>query len=218
MRARVSDRRVSGPVFGVGETVRSPNRGRSQFSSCSNRTRADRFPNAIFSALSRRLQSSDRRPISVFVENLDLSRFGGAAYDESLSSSAGEIRRHADRRDRGGRPRRRWIMRSARARTCGLMSPIVFTMVDEPTLSHACRFRRTSPAASWFCIRRIWSRSRARSRPISSASRSSAIIFSTKRSFRHFPEEIPGATKDLEVIDLIGLPMTELRERVARSA
>ena len=37
----------------------------------------------------------------------------------------------------------------------------------------------------------------------------------TQTAFRHFREEIPAATKGLEIIDLVGLPMRELRKQVA---
>jgi hypothetical protein len=59
-----------------------------------------------------------------------------------------------------------------------------------------------------------WSR-RGRWYRSSSASPSWGIGWRACRPIRHFREEIPIITRDLDLIDLTGLAMAELRSRVA---
>ena len=92
--------------------------------------------------------------------------------------------------------------------------PIVFAMVDEPN------FRRMTlpPNVTGSLMRLNFSDMVKVARAITPDLKSVAIVgdsFQHQAAYRHFEEEIPGATKDLAVIDLMGLPMTELRERVA---
>jgi signal transduction histidine kinase len=173
------------------------------------------FPNAIFSALIKTVSDQAPRPVSLYVENLDLSRFGGAAYDESLKA---HLQAKYEGRSIGA------IIAIGPASFCFAIGarvdlwpgvPIVFAMMDKPTFDQMT----LPPDVTGTLMDLNFADMVMVARAITPNLKSVAIVgdhFRHQTVFKHYQEEIPGATKDLSVIDLMGLPMTELRERIAR--
>src|SRR5436190_12244516 len=172
------------------------------------------FPAAIFSSLLTTVTDQSPRPVSIFAENLDLSRFGGAAYDASLKAHL-----HAKYEDKSigvvvaiGTASLDYAIHARPDLWPNV--PIVFAMIDEPTFG-----RLTLPPDVTGSIMRLnFSDMLKAARAVLPDLKSVAIVgdaFQYQTAYKHFEEEIPRATEDLTVIDLMGLPMNELRTRVA---
>jgi signal transduction histidine kinase len=153
-------------------------------------------------------------PVSVYAEHLDLSRFQGSQHDAVLR----DYLRHKFRERRvgvlvaQGSSALDFVMRS-RAQLWAEV-PVVFAGVDEETIArlhfpadvtgmvYRLPFRNTLTAAQAIVpnLKRIalvgdaWERQAVR---------------------RHYQADIHAAAAQFELIDLIGLPMTEIRKRVA---
>ena len=167
-----------------------------------------------FSSMRAAVNADHGPPISIYAESLDLSRFTGPAYEASLMD---HLRVKYGERPIGvlvvvGARALRFALRARNALWSGV--PVVFGMVDEATIASlpaesnmtgrvtALRFRDTITVARALVpdLARV------------------AIVgdkFENQTVFRHFAAEIPAATVGLEVLDLTGLPMRELRQRVA---
>lgn len=173
------------------------------------------FPNAIFSALVTTVSRQAPRPVSVYVENLDLSRFGGTTYEESLKA---HLYAKYDDRPIGvivaiGVASLNYALRARAELWPGV--PIVFAMVDKVAFSSMT----LPPNVTGSLMDLNFADMIKVARAITPKLKSVALVgdfFQHQTVYRHFPDEIPGATKDLSVIDLMGLPMTELRDRVSR--
>ena len=160
------------------------------------------------------IQGGSATRISIYVEHLDLSRFGGPRQEELLHTY---LREKFRERPIGvlvaqGSAALEFVLRSRAALWPGV--PVVFAGVDEETASrltlpsdvtgsiYQLPFRNTVTAARALVpnLKRIalvgdaWERQAVR---------------------RHYKEDIPAFTAELEFIDLMGLPMTEIRKRVA---
>ena len=168
----------------------------------------------IFSSLRSAVNADRGPPVTIYSENLDLSRFTGPAYEAALLTYL-----KAKYREKAigvlvavGASALSFALR-ARAEIWPDL-PIVFGLVDEQTIVNlpvksnltgrimALRFADTITTARALIpdLARI------------------AIVgdkFEQQTVFRQFAQEIPAATSGLEIIDLTGLPMRELRKRVA---
>ena len=169
---------------------------------------------ASFSAAFRSTLAGSADHTSVYAEHLDFSRFGGNQYDDLLRSYLREKYRS---RPIGllvaqGASSLEFLLRSRGELWPG--TPIVFAGIDEETgkrlnlplgvtgILYQRTFRNTVTSAQMLLpnLRRIalvgdaWERQVVR---------------------RHYREEIPAFASQFEFIDLLGLPMTEIRKRVS---
>ena len=93
-------------------------------------------------------------------------------------------------------------------------APVVFTLVDEPTF----RTMLLPPDATGVLMNFGLAEMVRAARILVPNLKHVAIVgevFREQPVFRYFASEIPAATKGLEVIDLAGLPMSALRDRVS---
>ena len=172
------------------------------------------FYAAISSAIRTTLNSSSATPVSIYVEQLDLSRFSGPVYEQSLQAHF-----RAKYRDKPvgaiiavGSAALEYVLRS-RAELWPEV-PVVFTFVDEPTVA---RLNLPSDVTG----------TTVQPHPHNMLIVARAVVPGLKRialvgdpperqtNYRNFKKEIPVAAADLEFIDLTGLAMTELKKRVA---
>ena len=171
-----------------------------------------RLYSEIFSALRSVVKEHSQKPISIFVENLDLSRFSGAAYDASLQAhlkvkyqstpmgvivvvGQGALEYVAEARD-----------------ALGSEVPIVFALVDQSASS------QLPPGFTGIFMRLSMTDMITAARALVPDLGSVAIVgapFESQTVFSHLQDQIEPATNGLEVIDLVGLPMSEVRTRVA---
>jgi signal transduction histidine kinase len=172
------------------------------------------FYPAIFTAIESAMRAGSRRPISFFYEKLDLSRFNGPAYLESLRAH-----HRIKYRDRpidviialGSAPLE-YVLQARTEVWPGI--PIVFAMVDEPT-----RARLTIPGDVTGSVIKLRLRDMvATAHAVVPGLKRIAVVgdrWELVPSHRHLEEEIAAGVDNLEIINLIGLPMIELRKRVA---
>ncbi len=172
------------------------------------------FYGAIYAGLRSTVTEDRNAPVSVYVESLDLDRFTGPGYEASLTS---HLRiKYADRPP--------GVLVAVGAASLQLVlrlrselwpeAPVVFSMVDEPT------FNRLSPgpAVTGNTLRLRFSDMMTVARSLVPKLKHIALVgdaWDNQTVFRHFREEIPAATAGVEVIDLVGLPLAEVRRRVA---
>ena len=170
---------------------------------------------ASFSAALRStLHAGSADHTSVYAEHLDFSRFGGSQYDDLLRSYLREKYRSTPigLLVAQGASSLEFLLRSRNELWPG--TPIVFAGIDEETgkrlnlplgvtgILYQRTFRNAVTSAQVLVpnLRRIalvgdaWERQAVR---------------------RHYREEIPAFVTQFEFIDLLGLPMTEIRKRVS---
>lgn len=172
------------------------------------------FHAELFGALRSVIDNEAREPISIYLEYLDRSRFPSPAYQE-------EQRRYleAKYRDRpigaivgfgGGTLAFVLPLRASAFPDV----PVVFGQVDETT------YRQLSPQRNMtgHIVRLELPDMVAVARAAVPGLKNIALVGDALEGqpvFRHFQEQIPQVAKEFAVIDLTGLPMSELRERVA---
>jgi signal transduction histidine kinase len=171
------------------------------------------FYSAAYQALRRSINDTSP-PSSVFLEQLELERFGGDRYEKTLKTYLES--KYSDQPIgvivAFGFAALHFVLRQRIAMWSGV--PIVFVMVDE---AHLQRLSIPSNVTG----RTV----RVKFRDLLSAAHvvvpnlhQIAIVgdrWEIQTAFRHFKEEIPAVTTGLEVIDLVGMPMRELRNRVS---
>jgi signal transduction histidine kinase len=157
-------------------------------------------------------RSADR--ISVYAEHLDLSRFGSPQHDELLRTYLGEKFRA---RPIGlvvaqGSASLEFVMRSREQLWPGV--PVVFAAVDEETATRLNLPPDVTGTTYHLLFRSAVNAARAL---VPNLKRIALVGDSWERQAvrRHYKEEIPAFAGEFEFIDLIGLPMTEIRKRVA---
>src|SRR5829696_6051311 len=172
------------------------------------------FYAAIYSGLQSEVNTSATSPVTIYVENLDLSRFQGPEYERSL-------RAHLEVKYRNtrvgiivtvGPVALDYALRWRAELWPGI--PIVFAFVDEATIA-----RLNLPDDVTGRITRLRLQDMvAVARAVVKGLRRVAIVgdrFETQPVFQHFKGQLPAVAAELEIIDLTGLPMAELRMRVA---
>ena len=168
----------------------------------------------VFSALRSAANSRPGSPVTIYLESLDLSRFTGPVYEESLQAHL-----RVKYRDRPvgvlvavGPAALQFALRSRPELWPGV--PIVFAMVDEGTIARL----KPGPGVTGNLLHLKLSDMVMSARAIVPDLKRIAIVgdrLDTQPTFAGFKDEIKTAATELEVIDLIGLPMSELRKRVA---
>jgi signal transduction histidine kinase len=152
--------------------------------------------------------------VTIYGENLDLTRFGGAAYEESL-------KRHFKEkyRDRPigvivaiGAGTLEHTLRWREELWPGV--PVVFAMLDE---KHLAKLGRPADVTG-VVIKKPLAGAIKAARAVVPGLDTVAFVgddWSRQVLFRHWDDENPAATAGLNVIDLVGQKMADVRKRVA---
>jgi len=168
----------------------------------------------VFAGLRSALNAASRSPVTLYVESLDLARFTGAAYEDSLQAHF-----RVKYRDRPigalvaiGSGTLDYVLRRPADLWPGV--PVVFTMVDEPTVARL----KPPPDVTGSVMKLRFEDMMIAARAVVPYLERVALVgdpLERQPVWRHFIDEIPIATADVEVIDLLGQPLRELRKRVA---
>lgn len=152
--------------------------------------------------------------VTIYGENLDLTRFGGAAYAESL-------KRHLQEKYRN-RPIGVIVAIGGGTLEHALRwrdelwpgTPIVFAMLDEADFARLGR----PPDVTGVVVRIALAGAVKAARAVVPGLDTVVLVgddWKRQVLFRHWDEEIPAATAGLQVIDLVGQKMADVRKRVA---
>jgi len=170
------------------------------------------FYYAVFSAL-RSTVEAGRGPVTIYAESLDLSRFGGTDYEESL-----EAHLRVKYRDRPvdvivaiGSATLDFALRNRAALWPGI--PVVFGMVDEPT---ALRLK-PPPDVTGHVMKLRFEDMLTTARAVVPGLERVALVGDTLTNesvWRYFIDEIPDVAANVEIMDFMGWPMRELRKRL----
>jgi signal transduction histidine kinase len=168
----------------------------------------------VFSELRAVVTSEARSQTTLYTESLDLSRFNGPAYEQSLERHFKE-----KYRDRPisvivavGAPTLELVLRWRAELWPGI--PVVFAMVDEMDYARL----KLPPDVTGEIVRLPLADSIAAARAVVPGLKTVAFVgdaWDRQVIFRNWKEEIPTATAGLNVIEMIGLTMAEIRRRVA---
>jgi signal transduction histidine kinase len=172
------------------------------------------FYGAIYSGLQFEVNASATPPVNIYVESLDLGRFPGPKYEQSLRA---HLRAKYENTLIGvivtvGPNALKYALQWRGELWPGV--PIVFAFVDEATLAGLNLPNEVTGRITRLRLQDMVSVAHVAVKGL----RRVAIVgdrFETQPVFRHFEEELPAVAAELEVIDLTGLPMAELRKRVA---
>jgi signal transduction histidine kinase/ABC-type uncharacterized transport system substrate-binding protein len=171
------------------------------------------FYQSIFSALRDAVNGDIDSHITLYRENLDLSRFSGESYQESL---------------------RRYLKEKYRDKPLGVIvavgaatfefvqrwraelwpgAPVVFALLDE---TDRAEIKQSTNLTGGLVRLRLADAITAARDVVPNLDTVVFIGDEWQRQvvFKHWREEIPEATAGLNVVELVGLPMTELRQRV----
>lgn len=168
----------------------------------------------VFSALRSAIDLRPGSPVTIYLESLDVSRFTGSVYEESLQAHL-----RVKYRDRSigevvaiGPAALEYALRWRPALWPGV--PIVFTMVDPWTIARL----KPEPGVTGNLLQLKFQDMMTSARAIVSDLQHVAIVgdrLETQPTFLGFIDEIKNVANEVEIIDLTGLPMNELRKRVA---
>ena len=170
---------------------------------------------ASFSAAFRStLRAGSADHTSVYAEHLDFSRFGGNQYDDLLRSYLREKYRS---RPIGllvaqGASSLEFLLRSRGELWPG--TPIVFAGIDEETGKRL----NFPPGVTGILYQRTFRNIVTSAQALLPNLRRIALVgdaWERQAVRRHYREEIPAFASQFEFIDLLGLPMTEIRKRVS---
>jgi signal transduction histidine kinase len=172
------------------------------------------FYQAAYEALRSKLTAHSSQPISIFLEHLELERFGDDRHERTVKAYL-----ESKYQDQSlgviialGPAALKFLLRQQSAMWSRV--PVVFVMVDEAVLQQL-----SIPANFTGRTARVkFSDMLGTAHAVLPNLRRLAIVgdrWEIQTAFRHFKEEIPATTEGLEIIDLVGLPMRELRKRVA---
>jgi ABC-type uncharacterized transport system substrate-binding protein len=172
------------------------------------------FYSTAYLAMRSGLSAHTSQPVSIFLEHLELERFGGDRHEQTI-----KIYFSSKYRDQPigvivvlGVAALEFVLRAQPELWPGV--PVVFVMVDAAELQ-----RLSIPPNVTGLTSRVKFQDLVKS--------AHAVVPNLKRiaivgdpwdrqtAYKHFKEEIPPATAALKVVDLIGMPMRELRKRVA---
>ena len=168
---------------------------------------------AVSSALHATLRTTSAEPVSLYAEALDLSRFHNSSHQENFRRYLQEKYRD---KDIGVivtiGPLALEFMLSARSELWPT-TPVVFSTVDDATAAHL----KLPPDITGRTIRLTLRDMVAMARVVVPNLEKFALIGEALEGtsiYRNFKQELPVFTTTLEFIDLTGLPMSEVKERV----
>src|SRR5215212_3882797 len=164
----------------------------------------------VFSSLRSAVNRRRGPPISLYVESLDLSRFPGQEYEESLRLHFGTKYRN---KPIGvvvaiGSATLDYALRKRAELWPGI--PVVFAMVDEPTVA---RLAPLPPGVTRKVMKLRLEDMVIAARAVVPDLKQIVLLgdlLEGQTAYRHFLDELPKATAGVEVTNLTGLPMREL--------
>jgi signal transduction histidine kinase len=169
----------------------------------------------VFSALRSTINANSKPPITIYAESLDLSRFTGSAYEQDL-----QLHLRAKYRERPigvvvaiGDAAFDYLLRWRSTLWPGI--PVVFGMVDESTVA------RLSPPndVTGLVMKLSLADATSAARAVVPGLKGIVLVgdpWESQTIFGHWKDEIPMIPADVEVGEMIGMTMRELRQRVAR--
>ena len=172
------------------------------------------FYSQVFAALRTVVNSEPEFPVSIYVESLDLSRFTGSAYQESL-----EAHLRVKYRDKPigvivsvGSAATEQVLRWRSKLWPGV--PLVFAMVDEEEAGRLTGAGDVTGSVIKLKFEDMITVARA---VVPNLERVALVgdPLQQQTVYRHFAREIPTAARGIGIVDLTGLPMAELLKRVA---
>ena len=172
------------------------------------------FYNAVFFGLRSTVSKASGEPVNIYIETFDLSRFKSELYEASLKSHLRT--KYTDRQPGvivtvGGEALKmalRW-----RAELWPNV-PLVFSLVSEQTISRL----NPGPDVTGSLVRLRFEDMLTAARAVVPDLTQLALVgdaWDTQTVYGDLKDEIPAATDGVAIIDLVGLPMSELRTRVA---
>ncbi|WP_274629853.1 sensor histidine kinase [Arvimicrobium flavum] len=172
------------------------------------------FYAAIFNGLRSKVNDPASAPVTLYAENLDLSRFGGEDYEQSLQRHL--VTKYRDK------PIGAVVAVGAAALEYALRwrsdlwpdVPVVFAFVDEATIAGLSLPHNVTGRMTRLRLRDMVEAGRA----VVPSLRHVALLgdhLEDQPVFRHFADEIPAIEEELDVMDLTGMPMPEQRRRVS---
>jgi signal transduction histidine kinase len=167
----------------------------------------------LFSTL-RATANANGPPVTIYAESLDLTRFNGQAYEEGLQQYL--------RIKYEGKPVGVIVAIGSAALDCVLRwrptlwptVPVVFGFVNEPTVARLT----LPPDATGDVVKLRFADMITAARAVVPELQRIALVgdpVEQQTVYRHWKDEIPAAAMGLQIIDLRGLRMPELRQRVA---
>ena len=168
----------------------------------------------LFSKLRTIVNDSPGPSVSIYSESLDLSRFAGATYEEGVQRY---LQVKYSQKPLGvivaiGSATLDYALRYRS--TLGPNIPVVFGMVDEPTVARLS----PPPDVTGSVMRLRFGDMMTAAHAVVPDLKNIALVgdpLETMPLYRHWKDEIPSATIGLQIIDLTGLTMRETRQRVA---
>ena len=171
------------------------------------------WPTAIIAGIRSRMINDPGGAIAFYVEHLNLYQFNGPRYEDSLRSHFSEKYRDkpigvivAIGPDGLG------LAIKLRA-SLWPTTPVVFAAVDEQAATHGLPSGVTGAAVEMMLANMMKT-----ARIIVPDLKRFAIVgdrFEEQIYYRHFADELPDLSQHFEFIDLMGLPVSEVRRRVA---
>lgn len=172
------------------------------------------FYHQIFTTLQKEMESDPQSPVTIYAEDLDLEHFGGEDYEASLRQLLKEKYRD---KPLGvlvavGAEALGFVLRSRDELWPGI--PIVFTMVNESDL----RGLKLPTDVTGNIVGVKLADNIKAARAVVKDLKSIYIVGDTwerQAVFHNWKEEIGSVAGDLHVVELMGLTMAELRQRVS---
>jgi signal transduction histidine kinase len=172
------------------------------------------FYTAAYDAFRSTVATKSPQPVSLYLEQLELERFGGDSYENAVKTY---FRSKYEGKPVGvvvafGFAALDFVLRIRKEMWSSV--PVAFVMVDDEAL----RRLNIPPDVTGRTANVKFRDSLVAAKAVVPNLRRIAIVgdqWETQTFYRHFKNEIPADTEGLELIDLIGLPMRELRKRVA---
>jgi len=201
-------------TMGLGSVAEAQQRSVLVLDESSNFGSGGLFYFNLFTAFRTKIANTPASPISVYLENLDFVRFRSADYERNLKplleTKYGD--KHIDVIVAVGPSALDYVLRLRTAIWSNV--PVVFAMVDEPTIA-----RLKPPADVTGTIAKLRFRdSLDVARAVVPNLRGVAVLgdrWESQVVYRNFKDEIPVAAAGLEVMDLTGMRMRELTQRVS---
>ena len=172
------------------------------------------FNTALASAIRSTINAGSKSPISFYSEHLDANRFFGSEYENEFVQflKAKYRERHIDVVIVVGVSALDFIAR--RREQLWPSVPVVFAAIDEATMS-----RRTLPNNVTGATMQLTLQDMVKvARIVMPNLNAVAIVgdpLERQTSFRHFADEIPAVAAQLEIVNLMDLPLAELAKRLA---
>ncbi len=168
----------------------------------------------VFSRLRATVNVSGGSPVNIYAESLDLSRFTGQAYEDGLNKYF-QVK-YGDRPIgvivAVGSAALDYVLQERSKLWPGV--PVVFGFVNEPTVARL----NLPPGVTGSFVKLSFADMMAAARAVVPDLERIAFVgdpLERQTVYRHWKDEIPSATMGLQIIDLRGLAMRQLRQRVA---